>query len=94
MNYLKLFGTFILLGGGIFTARAQTVLYVKANAIGANDGTSWTNAYTNLQSAITTTRTNTTNNYEIWVADGTFKPTHDPSGKASLRIFQIELRLP
>ncbi|GAB3511583.1 hypothetical protein GCM10027341_51290 [Spirosoma knui] len=50
-----------------------TRLYVKADANGANTGLSWTDAFTDLQSAL---------NYncsgrltEIWVARGTYKPT-------------------
>lgn len=82
-NYLNLFATALLLGGSTFTAGAQTILHVKADASGANNGTSWTNAYTSLQSAITTARANPANSYEIWVAGGIYKPTHDPSGSAS-----------
>ncbi|HRJ14910.1 MAG TPA: putative metal-binding motif-containing protein, partial [Saprospiraceae bacterium] len=48
------------------------VIYVKANATGANNGTSWNNAYTNLQSALNSTCLGIT---EIWVAAGTYKPT-------------------
>ena len=53
-----------------FSLQAQ-VLYVKADANGANNGTSWSNAYTDLQSAIATADYGT----QIWVAVGTYKPT-------------------
>ncbi len=47
------------------------IRYVKQNANGANNGTSWTNAYTDLQSAIAAASSGD----EIWVAAGTYKPT-------------------
>ncbi len=48
------------------------VLFVKANATGTNNGTSWANAFTSLQSALASTCPGIT---EIWVAAGTYTPT-------------------
>jgi len=57
------------------TARAQTILYVNANAMGTNNGSSWTNAYIDLQSALTAA----TLGDQIWVAAGTYKPSAHPA---------------
>lgn len=50
--------------------------FVNVNASGNNSGTSWTDAFTSLQSALTASAAND----EIWIAAGTYKP--DPSNTA------------
>jgi hypothetical protein len=46
-------------------------LFVDRDASGANDGSSWTHAFTDLQSAVAAAVAGD----EIWVAAGTYKPT-------------------
>lgn len=50
---------------------AAQVIYVDASAHGANDGSSWQDAFVDLQSALADS------DYagEVWVARGTYKPT-------------------
>ena len=52
--------------------QAQAItIYVNANATGANNGSSWGNAFTALQSALDLAKTGD----EIWVARGSYRPT-------------------
>ncbi len=57
-------------------------LYVKHAATGNNNGTSWTNAYTDLQTALT----NATSGDEIWVAAGIYKPTTGTDRTATFQL--------
>jgi predicted outer membrane repeat protein len=53
-----------------YSVRAD-IIYVKATATGANNGSSWTDAYTDLQDAFGAAFSGDS----IWVASGTYKPT-------------------
>jgi Synergist-CTERM protein sorting domain-containing protein len=48
-----------------------TVIYVNQAASGLDNGASWTNAYTDLQTALS----EASSGDQIWVAQGTYKPT-------------------
>ncbi len=64
-------------------------VYVNASATGANDGTSWANAYTNLHSATY----NAASGSEIWVAAGTHKPTRSFTGSIAADARQHTFRI-
>lgn len=53
------------------TTPCNCTMFVNDNATGANNGTSWTDAFTDLQSALAVACTGA----EIWVAAGTYYPT-------------------
>ncbi len=67
------------------TRKAVTsILYVSADAEGRDDGTSWGNAYRNLQRALA----NAEPGQEIWVVQGTFTPA--PRGGDRTASFQLK----
>ena len=53
-----------------------TIRYVKPMTTGTGDGSSWTNASSDLQAMINASVAGDT----VWVAAGTYKPSQDPSG--------------
>lgn len=57
-------------------------IYVNKNASGSNNGTSWTNAYTELRNAIN----NACPYSELWVAQGTYTPTAGTDESESFHI--------
>lgn len=67
MTRFILSALFLLLSFKSFSA----IIYVNVNATGSNDGSSWTNAYTDLQNALSVAFVND----DIWVAKGIYKPT-------------------
>ncbi len=75
MNYyqtLKTLAVAIFMGCSVLSTQAQ--IYVDASATGDKDGSSWANAFTDLQTALDAAAENA----EIRVASGTYKPTAAP----------------
>lgn len=72
----------LLVCGWSLSSSAATI-YVKYNASGSSNGTSWANAYTDLTTALA----NSSSGDEIWVAAGTYKPT---SGTSRTISFEME----
>ncbi len=59
-----------------------TVWYVNLNATGLNTGTTWTDAFTDLQDALTIASFGD----QIWVAQGIYKPTSTTSSSFNFKI--------
>jgi len=86
LTALKIFSFCIALFS--FQLEAQTIVYVDQTASGLNDGSSWSNAFTDIQSALdeaAITATEGTPN-QVWVKSGTYYPTSGTNASISLSL--------
>jgi hypothetical protein len=64
------------------------IIFVDAGATGANNGSSWTDAYTKLQDALSVA----VSGDQIWVASGTYKPDQSGGQTAGNRNATFQLK--
>lgn len=78
---MKIKALFFLAWSTLFipTAWSQQIYYVDSAAVGNNNGSSWANAYTDLQAAFSASDSLD----QIWVAKGTYYPTNDTTRNTS-----------
>ncbi len=73
------------------TAHAQPVLFVDAAAIGADDGTSWVDAFVDLQDALAVARLPDSGVTEIRVAQGVYRPAINDNSVAFELVNNVRL---
>src|SRR5690606_23470891 len=66
----------------------SNIVYVNHAATGANDGTSWEDAYTDLGEALRFLQSGYVEGIEIWVAQGVYKPSQTGDRSADFTISQ------
>ena len=83
---MKRFSLILLLS--IMTIYVNAQVYVKSDAQGANNGKSWQDAFTNLDSALSKTISG-----QIWVAKGIYKPTVNSASYKIYKAFNIRNKI-
>jgi len=84
---MKRISLFIVLMIISFGMDAQTSIYVRHDASGSNNGSSWTDAYITLQSALSAAISGD----RIYVAKGTYVPDNEVGGTGNLfKCFQLK----
>jgi hypothetical protein len=68
-------------------ASSAEIIYVKADATGANDGTSWEDAFVHLQDALVVAGSGD----QVWVAVGVYKPDQGQNQTPGVRTASFEL---
>lgn len=77
----------ILVLGIVAPVNGQRVIYVDTDAVGANDGSSWLNAFVFLQDGLAATQEGD----EVWVAEGLYQPDRGVGIVAGDRMIAFEL---
>src|SRR5512145_243972 len=70
---IRIVAAVCILLAGLSTAAPARVIYVEDDAAGANDGSSWTNAFVHLQGALAVAKSGD----EIRVAQGLYRPDRE-----------------
>ena len=80
----------LAIGGPAYAGAVKkpVTYYVNDDAAGTNDGTSWKNAFTDLQSALAVAVAGDS----VWVAAGTYKPSVSLDGSADARTAAFSLK--
>ncbi len=65
----------------------ENIVYVNVNATGDNDGSSWENAFVDLQEALS----NAVDGDNIWVAQGTYYPSEDDTSVSFVMLDNVDI---